>query len=105
MGSVNRRGSGTLFFDFRVKGQRCREYTSLQDTPANRKKLQKVLDRMELDMATETFEYRRYFPNSAMASRFDTPAEAAATPIVLAHFISPAGSRIDSRGMLAAFPH
>ncbi len=31
-------------------------------------------------MATGTFEYRRYFPNSAMATRFDTPAEAAATP-------------------------
>jgi len=53
MGSINRRGSGTLFFDFRYCGQRCREYTSLTDTPANRKKLQKVLDRMEADMVTE----------------------------------------------------
>ena len=31
-----------LFFDFRWKGHRCREYTSLDDTPANRKKLEKI---------------------------------------------------------------
>ncbi|WP_200389605.1 Arm DNA-binding domain-containing protein [Thiocapsa imhoffii] len=72
--------SRQLFFDFRYRGERCREYTSLPDTPANRKKLQKVLDRMDLEMATGTFEYRRYFPSSAMAARFDTPAVPTAAP-------------------------
>ncbi len=84
MGSINRRGSGTLFFDFRVNGHRCREYTSLQDTPANRKKLQKVLDRMELDMATGSFEYRHYFPSSAMAARFDQPPQSSTTASAVA---------------------
>ena len=74
MGSVNARSQGTLFFDFRYRGVRCREYTSLKDNAANRKKLQKVLDRIEADIATGAFDYRRYFPNSAMAERFDAPA-------------------------------
>mgnify|MGYP000078398890 CR=1 FL=1 len=64
----------TLFFDFRYRGIRCREYTSLADSPANRKKLQKVLDRIEADIATGSFDYRRYFPSSALAARFP-PAE------------------------------
>lgn len=74
MGSINRRSSGTLFFDFRYRGERCREYTSLRDTPANRKKLQKVLERIEADIATGSFDYRRYFPGSSLAARFDAPA-------------------------------
>ena len=44
MGSINVRNSGTLFFDFRYQGVRCREYTSLNATATNRKKLQRVLE-------------------------------------------------------------
>jgi integrase len=63
--------SGKLFFDFRFRGQRCREYTDVPDTPADRKRIQKVLDRLEADITAGTFDYRRYFPNSKMAARFD----------------------------------
>ena len=38
-----RKETGLLFFDFRFRGQRCREQTMLQDTPANRKRLEKAL--------------------------------------------------------------
>ena len=80
MASIRVHGrSGNLFFDFRYRGIRCREYTSLADSPANRKKLQKVLDRIEADIATGSFEYRRYFPSSALAARFgESPAAPAA---------------------------
>ena len=52
MASIRRHESkGTLFLDFRYAGQRLREYTTLPDTPANRKRLQKVLDRIEGEIA------------------------------------------------------
>jgi len=75
----------TLFFDFRFKGVRCREQTVLPDTPGNRRKLGKILDRIQAEIALGSFEYRRYFPNSAMAERFDAPpapatASASASP-------------------------
>jgi integrase len=54
-------GKGTLFMDFRFQGLRLREYTALTDTPANRKRLQKVLDRIEADIAAGTFEYGKYW--------------------------------------------
>lgn len=56
--------NGALFFDFRFQGERCREYTALTDTPANRKKLQKILDRIESEIDAGTFDYAAYFPNS-----------------------------------------
>lgn len=62
MGSVRTLvGKGTLFLDFRVEGRRVREYTLLADTPANRKRLQKVLDRIETELAVGTFDYEKMF--------------------------------------------
>lgn len=66
-----RKETGTLIMDFYYRGQRCREQTALTDTPANRKKVQKVLDRIEADIASGAFEYRRYFPSSKNAAKFD----------------------------------
>lgn len=74
MGSVRKReDTGLLFIDFRYRGQRCREQTALPDSPANRKKVQKVLEKIEADIAAGTFEYRRYFPSSKNAIKFDEP--------------------------------
>lgn len=47
--------------DFRYAGQRLREYTVLPDTPANRKRLQKALDRIEGDIALGIFDYQKTF--------------------------------------------
>ena len=75
MGSIRSHGqTGCLFFDFRYLGQRCREYTSLPDGVANRKKLQKVLAAIEAEIATGNFSYDRYFPNSKLAQRFSRGA-------------------------------
>ena len=45
---VARKETGNLFFDFRYLGKRCREQTTLAETPANRKKLQKLLELLAL---------------------------------------------------------
>ena len=74
MGSIRKReDTGLLFIDFRYHGTRCREQTALTDTAVNRKKVQKVLDRLEAEIAAGTFEYRRFFPGSKNADKFDTP--------------------------------
>lgn len=76
MASVRARKDGRLFFDFRFKGVRCRELSALQDTPANRKRMEAVLAKIEADLIDGTFDYAAYFPGSRMAARFSTPREA-----------------------------
>ncbi len=77
MGSVRKReDTGLLFLDFRYRGVRCREQTALPDTAANRKRVQKVLDRVEAEIAAGSFEYRRFFPGSRNAARFDVQDDA-----------------------------
>ena len=67
VGSVRRRPeTGKLFFDFRFQGHRCREHTLLDDTPANRKKMQAVLTRIEAEIELGQFRYERTFPSSVM---------------------------------------
>lgn len=63
--------NGLLFFDFRFQGDRCREQTLLSDTPANRKKLEKVLAKIEAEIAAGTFVYANYFPNSKALARLE----------------------------------
>jgi len=65
MGSIRKRSdSGLLFFDFRFQAKRCREQTLLADTIANRKKLEKVLKKIEQDIEKGSFNYAAYFPTS-----------------------------------------
>jgi integrase len=52
---------GVLFVDFRFQGKRCREYTALPDTPANRHKLERLLERVESEIAAGTFDYAATF--------------------------------------------
>ncbi|MGM7448922.1 UNVERIFIED_ORG: integrase [Idiomarina abyssalis] len=71
MGSVNARPeTGKLFIDFRYKGKRCREQTSLEDTRENRKRVQKLLDRIEAEITLGTFDYGKHFPGSPKAQQF-----------------------------------
>lgn len=72
MGSIRHRSdTGCLFIDFRFQGIRCREQTALPDTPANRKRLGKVLSKIEESIANGTFDYRQFFPSSKNAAKFD----------------------------------
>ena len=68
MGSVRVHARGTLFLDFRFQGRRCREYTALPDSAANRQRLQKALLRIEQQIASGTFDYAAAFPGSANAT-------------------------------------
>ncbi len=69
MGSIRER-RGLLFIDFRYLGVRCREYTKLSDKPANRKRLNTVLERVEAEITLGTFDYATYFPKSDRIAQF-----------------------------------
>lgn len=75
--------SGSLYFDFHYRGIRCREYTTLEESPANRKKVEAVLKRIEGEISLNTFDYARYFPNSPNARRFAS-GQAVASAVAVA---------------------
>lgn len=76
MGSVRCRSqTGTLFFDFRFKGERCREQTVLKDTVANRRRMQQAMEKIDAQITLGTFDYRAWFPNSPMADKFEAMAK------------------------------
>ena len=81
--------NGMLFFDFRFEGERCREYTALADTSVNRKKMEKVLARIQAEIKAGTFDYAAYFPNSKALERLtkikaQKPLEATQTYVAAA---------------------
>ena len=63
-----RKGSNMLFVDFRYMNKRCRETTNIVDTPANRKKLEKIIEQMEAEITLGIFNYAKYFPKSDKAA-------------------------------------
>jgi integrase len=67
-----RKETGNLIIDFYFNGVRCREQTALKDTAANRKKVQKLVDRIDSEIEAGTFDYRRVFPGSKNLEKFDT---------------------------------
>ncbi|MBO2552383.1 site-specific integrase [Shewanella algae] len=69
MGTVNSR-DGKLYLDFRYKGVRCREQTSLIDNPTNRQKLSRLMALFEQQMKSGSFDYGHHFPNSPKAEHF-----------------------------------
>lgn len=77
MASINvRKDTGRLYFDFRYRNMRCREQTDLKDTPANRKKMQVALERIQASILLGQFNYREMFPNSAMLKKIDATEKA-----------------------------
>lgn len=70
MGSIRvRKETGQLFLDFRYQGERCREQTLLTDTPENRKRLEKILAKIEAQIKAGTFDYAASFPTSKHANK------------------------------------
>lgn len=71
MGKIRSRSDNQkLFFDFTFLDKRCREQTTLPDTPANRKRLEKILERIEAEVTLGTFDYETYFPQSSKVQEF-----------------------------------
>ncbi len=75
--------TGTLYFDFFFRGKRCREQTTLDDTPANRKRLQKVLNTIEAEIKFGTFDYAKSFPGSKNIAKFAIGLPATQSPIAV----------------------
>lgn len=69
MGKINKR-SGKLYFDFRYLGLRCREQTLLPSSSSNRIKLEKILEKIEIEIKLGTFCYQQYFPDSPRVKLF-----------------------------------
>ncbi|PPK72524.1 integrase [Methylobacter tundripaludum] len=68
MASINVR-NGKLVIDFRYRNQRCREQTLMEDTPKNRRAIQKVLCKIEAEITLGTFNYASYFPKSPIVNK------------------------------------
>ena len=62
--------SGSLYYDFFYKGIRCKEYTNIQDTPENRKRLEKIAQIIATEIDLEKFDYLRHFPNGSRKHLF-----------------------------------
>lgn len=80
MASIRVNGRGKLFFDFYYRNVRCREYTLLDPTVANRRAMEKVGKQIDKEIAAGTFSYRAYFPASSRADLFEPRALAVAPP-------------------------
>lgn len=84
-----RKETEQLIIDFYYRGVRCREQTTLPDTPTNRKKLEKVLERLEAEIKAGTFDYAKFFPGSRMAAKLagtavPTPTASAFPALIVA---------------------
>lgn len=63
MASVRARSDNNLLFiDFRFRDVRCRGLTALKDTPANRKRLQALANRIQKEISQDIFDYGAHFP-------------------------------------------
>lgn len=91
MGNVRvRPDNQRLFLDFRVAGQRFREQTLLDDTAANRKKLERVLQAIERDIAAGVYDHAKFFPTSRAVPKQAMPAAAHAPGAIAAQPVVPA---------------
>jgi integrase len=66
---------GWLYLDFRWKDVRCQETTHKRDTPANRAAVHKWARQIDGEIAADTFEYVRHFPDGRKLKRFAPSAE------------------------------
>ena len=91
MPNVRVNGSGKLFFDFYYRKIRCREYTLLNDTAANRRLMEQKYKQIEKEISAGTFSYRRYFPSSQRANLFE-PAAVTVAPMNSQELVNAAAS-------------
>lgn len=66
---VRAASEGSIQIDFRYKGVRCRERISLAPTAANLKYAKRLKATIEHEIATNTFDYSKHFPESPRARR------------------------------------
>ncbi|WP_206478149.1 tyrosine-type recombinase/integrase [Halomonas sp. KRD171] len=72
MGKVRqRKETGKLYLDFFYQGLRLREQTALKDTPANRKKVEQLLAKVEAKILLDDLDYAEFFPGSKNLSKLE----------------------------------
>lgn len=71
MARIRTRADGKLYFDFQYRGVRCREYSRLSDTKANRKRMETVLKRILALIELDQFDYKEFFPNGKRVAEFE----------------------------------
>lgn len=85
MASVNEK-NGKLYLDFRYQGKRRKEYTLLEDTQINRKRLSKVASKIGVAIKAGTFNYADFFPehrNSIPLNQSSVYPTLQAQPVIL----------------------
>lgn len=60
----------SIQIDFVYKGIRCRERIAIPPTDANKKYVKRLKAAIEHEIATQTFDYSKHFPESPRARRF-----------------------------------
>lgn len=71
MANIRVRSDGKLYFDFQYKTVRCREYSKLNDTKANRKRMETVLKRIVALIELDQFNYKEFFPTGKRVAQFE----------------------------------
>ena len=71
MANIRVRSDGKLYFDFQYKTVRCREYSKLNDTKANRKRMEAVLKRIVALIELDQFNYKEFFPTGKRVAQFE----------------------------------
>ena len=59
----------------RIEQKCCKEYTKLKDSPVNRRRLAKILNRIEAEITLGIFNYSSYFPESKRVAEFGKELE------------------------------
>src|SRR5690348_16866774 len=67
---VRIRSESSIEIDFYYRGVRCRETIKLPPTPRNIAYCAKLKARIELEIGTDEFDYKEYFPESPRANLF-----------------------------------
>lgn len=66
--------TGKLFLDFRYEGKRYREFTQLSNTKRNVARLEKLGEKIEMEILSGSFRYHEHFPESASGKKFAAEA-------------------------------
>ncbi len=97
MANARVNGNGKLFFDFYYRKIRCREYTLLNDTVANRRLMEQKCKQIKKEITAGTFSYRKYFPSSQRANLFE-PAAMTVAPLTSEELVNAAAGAMKSMG-------
>ena len=90
--------SGTLFFDFFWRGERWREFSRWDDTPEHRKKCEIKAGVIAGEIALQTFDPTKHFPNSKRLVKCEDPGKTRFRAFVEAEWLPRKKATMRTRG-------